>query len=395
MDDAQTFRSMVRDDAYRVVRVLKDGPAGKTELVTLDGESLLVRKRMPSSLANAAAWATAMEVDEPRLPRIESLYRMPDELVVVYTYVEGETMAELVANGGLVPTAKAISLMGDVCQAVTALHERGVVHRDITPGNVVVARDGAHLVDLGIARIPSNGQKRDTHILGTYGFAAPEQFGFAQTDARADIYALGKLLGYLLTGVDPGGEAYDTRLADSTVVPSSLAAVIAKATAFEPGARYQNVQEFASALQNASSASEPPKAPVTAATPVTNTELLPVLKGLAWLRSKRPLSFALLMLAWFVLGMVFIFMVATEIAELRDGFPHWGPFEQLVAGAICIWCISCGRGAYHMATRQDKYATGENILLVMLRELGLKTAAVIAFFCLLVVFKAIISGPTS
>ena len=240
MDDDQTMRSMVRDDAYRVERVLADGPSGRTELVSLDGEGPLVRKRIPAALANAAAWAAAMELEEPLLPRIEELYRMPDQLVVVYEYVPGASVEELVATQGSLKPSQAVAVLRDVCHAVGALHARGVVHRDITPGNVIVAADGAHLVDLGIARQRSTTARRDTTTLGTWGFAAPEQYGFAQTDARSDVYSLGRLLGYMLTGVLPDAPSFDDALDDRLLVPASLARVVRTATAFEPSQRYPN-----------------------------------------------------------------------------------------------------------------------------------------------------------
>lgn len=249
MDDAQTLRSMVRDDAYRVVKVLAGGPSGKTELVTLDGEGPLVRKHIPAALANASAWAAAMEIDEPLLPRIESLYRMPDELVVVYEYVPGTPLDEFVRQMGHLTGKQATSIVCDVCRAVSALHARGVVHRDITPGNVIVADDGAHLVDLGIARQRAEGRRRDTTTLGTWGFAAPEQFGFAQTDARSDVYSLGCLLGHLLTGAQPGTDAYEDALENRGLVPQGLVKVVRRATEFEPSARYQSAKELADALR--------------------------------------------------------------------------------------------------------------------------------------------------
>lgn len=249
MDDGQTMRSMVRDDAYHVVRVLSDGPTGRTELVTLDGEGPLVRKHMPAAIANASAWAVAMESDEPLLPRIESLYRMPDEFVVVYEYVPGVPLSSMIEEQGRLSAERTVQIVSDVCRAVTALHERGVVHRDITPGNVIVAEDGAHLVDLGIARQRVEGRSRDTNTLGTWGFAAPEQYGFAQTDARSDVYALGRLLGYALTGAKPDSDEYELRLSDASIVPAELAEIVRHATEFEPSARYQSAAELSQAVQ--------------------------------------------------------------------------------------------------------------------------------------------------
>lgn len=252
MDDDQTLRSMVRDDSYHVERVLAEGPSGRTELVTLDGEGPLVRKRIPVALANAAAWAAVMDVDDPLIPHIESLYRMPEELVVVYDYVEGESLFALVSREGALAPERAVRLVRDVCHAAGVLHQCGIVHRDITPGNVIVAPDGrAHLTDLGIARHEAPHKAHDTRVLGTLGFAAPEQFGFAQSDARSDVFAMGRLLGYVLSGLDPSSEQYEATLTNSALVPAALAAVVARATSFEPSARYQSAHELDEALSTA------------------------------------------------------------------------------------------------------------------------------------------------
>jgi hypothetical protein len=122
------------------------------------------------------------------------------------------------------------------------------VHRDVSPGNVILADDCVRLIDLGIARSHAEGASHDTTRLGTWGFAAPEQYGFAQTDARSDVYSLGRLLGYMLTGVEPTDPDYETRLGE---VDARVAGVIEKACAFEPSARYQGVGEMAGALAGA------------------------------------------------------------------------------------------------------------------------------------------------
>ncbi len=252
MDDRQTLRSLVRDDAYEVLRVLAEGPAGRTELVALDGEGPLVRKRIPLELANAAAWAQVMDLEESLLPRVESLYRMPDELVVVYEYVSGLTLRELVERDGPLGPYAAARIVCDLCWAAEALHERGVIHRDIAPNNVVVASDGrAHLIDLGIARHHKAAARRDTTRLGTWSFAAPEQFGFAQTDARSDVYALGRLLGFLLTGIEPDTEEHVRRMSDPERVSPMFTQVVNRAAAFEPSARFASAAELREAVERA------------------------------------------------------------------------------------------------------------------------------------------------
>ena len=207
-----------------------------------------VRKRIPAARAHRGVWAALPEIDCARLPHIEATYEMPDEFIVVYDYVPGETLEQLVESRGKLDAAKARHLVGEVCQAVSKLHAHGIVHRDITPANVVVAADGAHLIDFGIARLGSEDAKGNEDQLGTWGFAAPEQYGFAKTDARSDVYSIGRLLGYLLTGVHPEDkEGYEQALA-SPDVPDDLRSVVLKATEFEPSARYQSAAELERAL---------------------------------------------------------------------------------------------------------------------------------------------------
>ena len=200
------------DDMYRVERVLARGAGGVTELVTIDGAGPFVRKKIPNRLANQGVWSLIESCGCARLPKVEATYSLPDQFVVVYDFVPGQTLEELVvAKKRLVPE-EAASLAADICEAAAALHSRGVVHRDLSPRNVIVAADGAHLIDLGIARMRVEGASRDTTSLGTRGFASPEQYGFAQTDARSDVYAIGKLLGYMLTGLQPDGDEYERAL---------------------------------------------------------------------------------------------------------------------------------------------------------------------------------------
>ena len=360
MDDDQTLRSMVRDDAYRVVRVLGDGASGRTELVTFNGEGLLVRKHIPAALANAAAWAVAMEVDEPLLPRIEELYRMPDELVVVYDYVEGEAVNEVVEQEGRLEAPRAVGMLVDVCRAVSALHERDVVHRDITPGNVILASDGAHLVDLGIARQKRQGQRRDTTTLGTWGFAAPEQYGFMQTDARSDVYALGRLLGYALTGEKPDTDAYETALSDRSIVPEALYDVVQKATAFEPSARYQTAGELARAAQEALTGMPLPE-PVPEPVPTPEAAPQPAHPQAPIRRASRsfmeaPLYLrALAALAWIALVVGFLIVLAASVTYWMTNAPIWHAEQYVMAvvvdAGIAYLCFEiykavCLRGAY-------------------------------------------------
>lgn len=249
MNDKQVMHALSVDDAYVVQRVLARGEGGVTELVVAGGEGPFVRKKMTRGLVRRGVWSALLDCDCPRLPHIENIYQMPDEFVVVYDFIPGKSLRELVAERGRLPESEVISLGLDLCEAAGAVHELGIIHRDITPKNVVVSGDGAHLIDFGIARMYTEGASRDTNTLGTYGFASPEQYGFEQTDARSDVYSIGRVLGYLLTGIMPNDEGYREALLDESVVSDQMRAIVERACAMEPSARYQSAAEFAAALR--------------------------------------------------------------------------------------------------------------------------------------------------
>lgn len=260
------MHAMGIDDAYHVERVLASGAGGTTELVTLDGSGPFVRKRIPSKLARRGVWGSLVECACPRLPRVEASYEMPDEFVVVCDYVPGENLEQIVSARGRLPEDEACRIVAQLCEAAAALHAHGIVHRDISPRNVIVAADGAHLIDLGIARFRTAGATHDTTQLGTPGFASPEQHGFAQTDARSDVYSLGRVLGYLLTGVLPDvpeAAEYESVLRDPGVVRPEVRAIVERASAMEPSARYQSAEDLAAALSGEKGAGPTASAPAT------------------------------------------------------------------------------------------------------------------------------------
>lgn len=289
------------DDMYRVERVLARGAGGVTELVTIDGAGPFVRKKIPNRLANQGVWSLIESCGCARLPKVEATYSLPDQFVVVYDFVPGQTLEELVvAKKRLVPD-EAASLAADICEAAAALHSRGVVHRDLSPRNVIVAADGAHLIDLGIARMRVEGASRDTTSLGTRGFASPEQYGFAQTDARSDVYAIGKLLGYMLTGLQPDGDEYERALWDTDATDSRLAEIVVRACSFEPSSRYQSAAEMARALGRCGGAEVGAPAPGDSSSGVRAAATR---KGLS--KKAIALAIAVVLLA---VGLVFFFVL--------------------------------------------------------------------------------------
>lgn len=139
------------------------------------------------------------------------------------------------------------------------------MHLDVSPANVLLAADGAHIIDFGNARVMDSGDGADAGTRrgtdaagllrpkGTWGFAAPEQY-FYKADQRSDIFAVGRLLGYMLTGVQPDDENivdFEAALLDEDRVPAALRAVAERASRFEPSARYQSVDELSLAISRA------------------------------------------------------------------------------------------------------------------------------------------------
>lgn len=265
LNSEQVMHAMGIDDAYRVQRVLVRNANGVTELVTIEDAGPFVRKKMPLQSANRAVWAALAGATCPRLPQVAATYEMPDWFVAVYDYVPGETLADAVERAGTLDADVAAQIAQDVCEALSALHARGVVHLDVSPANVLLAADGAHIIDFGNARVMDSGDGADAGTRrgtdaagllrpkGTWGFAAPEQY-FYKADQRSDIFAAGRLLGYMLTGVQPDDENivdFEAALLDEDRVPAALRAVAERASRFEPSARYQSVDELSLVISRA------------------------------------------------------------------------------------------------------------------------------------------------
>lgn len=251
-NENRVSHAMSIDDAYRVEQTLARSARGITELVTLNEAGPFIRKKIPRKLAHRAVWASLGDCGNAGLPRVQATYETPDWFMVVHDYLPGKTLETALAERGRFTLAEATALMEQLCGAVADLHTYGIIHRDISPTNVLVSEEGtgpcAYLIDFGNARMAFEPPSRDDAAQGTWGFAAPEQHGFAEADVRADIYSLGRLLGFMLTGARPGSSedaAYAQRLSDPAVVPPHLRAAIDHACAFDRTARYQNVAQFA------------------------------------------------------------------------------------------------------------------------------------------------------
>src|SRR5229473_3093143 len=144
----------------------------------------------------------------PNLPRIYEQFTDMGRSYLVMDFIEGETLEDHLEKlpGNRLPVDKTLEIAIQLCGVLEYLHMRQppIVFRDLKPANVMLAANGhIYLIDFGIARHFKPGQAKDTAALGSTGYAAPEQYGKAQTTPRADIYALGVTLHQLLSGKDP------------------------------------------------------------------------------------------------------------------------------------------------------------------------------------------------
>lgn len=302
--DLQTcLANLEHDKHYRVAEMLKSSEFETTEVVVYEPDELSAESSIQpgaryirKQIANASDTGSAYELlylaeKQGRklacAPRVLDCYDIPGYKVVILEYLEGETLDAWIAQHGAGEQTTRL-LFPKLCDAVVQLHaafEPALIHRDIKPSNIIILGDGlatggtadrtvdgavdrlaaagrsddgvadlsVRLLDFGIARVFNEESDCDTHALGTRSYAPPEQFGFGQTDMRSDVYALGAVLYFMLTGATPQASFSSQEKRDVFLHAANpaLAAVIRKASAFDPLQRYQSVEELKVAFMQA------------------------------------------------------------------------------------------------------------------------------------------------
>ena len=199
---------------------------------------ICVRKSV--ALEQAGIYEFLQTNQSPYLPVIYECIRKEAELVVIEEYLTGKNLGEWLRNHAF--SEEEVTRIGiDLCQAMAPLHHADppIICRDLKPENVIVTLEGQlKVVDFDIARTYQPGQSKDTVMMGTQGYAAPEQFGFGQTDARTDIYGIGVLLNYLLI----------KRFPVEKIVQGKLGEIVHCCTQLDPKDRFQSVEALENAL---------------------------------------------------------------------------------------------------------------------------------------------------
>lgn len=346
------------EGSLRVLQVLKRSSFEVTELVAIRGRAggelgPFVRKEIDASIGLGTAYELLFRAQRrglrcPNLPRVAACTTDAEKTCVLMERLPGRTLEDYVrAAGASVELAQ--DAIAQVAAAVGCLHAglgtgAPLIHRDLKPSNVMVVggQDGIArtfvVIDLGIARAWRPGADSDTLKLGTRSYAPPEQFGFGQTGVRSDVYALGALLYFCLTGEDPEPGRAAEALARRPGVPPELAQVVARAMSFDPKDRYASAAELAAAVGTRGTGANgapdgdtwPAVAP-SAARPSVHS-LVPRWLGRVWN--------AALLVDWVLVACAGVWSVFYP-TPLTAAYPLWFRFLEFVVWMpVCAGCVA-------------------------------------------------------
>ena len=205
---------------YMILRLIAQGGMGAVyEIGRLsDGTHWAMKEMSETAFARGDRAKTVAQFREEaallralrheNLPRVADVFESNHRHFLVMELIEGQTLNQLLeAHGGPLSEKDVVDWGAQLCRVLAFLHSRNppIIYRDLKPDNIMVETAGGRvkLIDFGIARRFKGGKRSDTFMLGTRGYAAPEQFGKAESDARTDLYALGATLHHLLTHENP------------------------------------------------------------------------------------------------------------------------------------------------------------------------------------------------
>lgn len=229
---------------YDPLECLSHSHGTETYLVQQKGSNrLCIAKCYNKEIYKSVNESTILKVlSHEGLPAFIDEYQNDTLICIVREYIEGTPLDRYIAERDLTE-AQIVALCVKLCDILIYLHglEPPVIHRDIKPQNIIVKEDGEiFLIDFDIARTYDKEAEIDTQFIGTRTYAPPEQYGFAQTDGRADIYALGILLCFLLTG--------NTDIKKAKIANKRLAFIMNRCASFSPQERFSNVANVKKAL---------------------------------------------------------------------------------------------------------------------------------------------------
>lgn len=227
-EDSSTF--LVKETATGILCVLKWGRNRQTEF--LRNEMEIMKKMADRKLSG--------------IPKAYRIFEENGEVYLVREYIEGMSLAQMVLQKGGISEAEICRISRKICQTAEQFQnpDEPMIHRDIKPENIV-ATPGSEVVfiDFGTMRSYKKDGSRDTFVVGTRGTAAPEQYGYTQTDQRTDVYAIGQTMLYMVS------ESYEMNQLSECAVSRRMKKIIEKACSFEPDKRYGDAAQLRRAVE--------------------------------------------------------------------------------------------------------------------------------------------------
>ena len=227
-EDSSTF--LVKETATGILCVLKWGRNRQTEF--LRNEMEIMKKMADRKLSG--------------IPKVYRIFEENGEVYLVREYIEGMSLAQMVLQKGGISEAEICRISRKICQAAEQFQnpDEPMIHRDIKPENIVVTPGGEVVfIDFGTMRSYKKDGSRDTFVVGTRGTAAPEQYGYTQTDQRTDVYAIGQTMLYMVS------ESYEMNQLFECAVSRRMKKIIEKACSFEPDKRYGDAAQLRRAVE--------------------------------------------------------------------------------------------------------------------------------------------------
>lgn len=227
-EDSSTF--LVKETATGILCVLKWGRNRQTEF--LRNEIEIMKKMADRKLSG--------------IPKAYRIFEENGEVYLVREYIEGMSLAQMVLQKGGISEAEICRISRKICQTAEQFQnpDEPMIHRDIKPENIVVTPGGEVVfIDFGTMRSYKKDGSRDTFVVGTRGTAAPEQYGYTQTDQRTDVYAIGQTMLYMVS------ESYEMNQLSECAVSRRMKKIIEKACSFEPDKRYGDAAQLRRAVE--------------------------------------------------------------------------------------------------------------------------------------------------
>lgn len=227
-EDSSTF--LVKETATGILCVLKWGRNRQTEF--LRNEMEIMKKMADRKLSG--------------IPKAYRIFEENGEVYLVREYIEGMSLAQMVLQKGGISEAEIYRISRKICQTAEQFQnpDEPMIHRDIKPENIVVTPGGEVVfIDFGTMRSYKKDGSRDTFVVGTRGTAAPEQYGYTQTDQRTDVYAIGQTMLYMVS------ESYEMNQLSECAVSRRMKKIIEKACSFEPDKRYGDAAQLRRAVE--------------------------------------------------------------------------------------------------------------------------------------------------